>query len=178
MRVTAPDRTAVVVVPYDPSWPETFSTQAQQVRAALGPVAVQVGHVGSTAVPGLPAKAVIDMAVVVADPADEDSYCPALADCGYRLVVREPTWFQHRMLQRSVPTVNLHVYPVECPEVENLVRFRDWLRDHDDDRHLYASVKSRLAQKSWSTVRQYADAKGPIIQAIMARAAGDATASG
>jgi GrpB-like predicted nucleotidyltransferase (UPF0157 family) len=168
--MTSPDRTPVVVVPYDPAWPKMFERVAAELRTRLGERARDVIHVGSTAVPGLAAKPVVDVALVVGDPSDEPAYTPDLEDAGFRLVVREPDWYEHRMFQRDAPAVNLHVFPVDCEEIDRLLRFRDWLRNHDDDRDLYARTKQELATHSWRHVQKYADAKQGVVAEILARA--------
>jgi len=168
--VDAGDGTNVVVVPYDAAWADTFAKVASDLRAVLGVVARSVLHVGSTAVPGLAAKPVVDVVVVVADSADEPAYADALLAHGYRMAVREPQWYEHRMLQRDRPAVNLHVFSAGCAEIDRMLRFRDWLRGHADDRDLYAATKQRLAERSWARVQDYADAKDAVVAAIQARA--------
>ena len=135
----------VAVVPYDPDWPVRYGQLATQVREALGPAALAVEHMGSTAVPGLPAKPVIDIDLTVADPVQEDSYVPALEAAGYALVLREPSWHQHRLLQLAAPRVNLHVFGPDCPENVRHRMFRDWLRAHADERQRYAQAKHAAA---------------------------------
>jgi len=100
----------VVLVEPDPAWPEHYAQQRDLIRAALGPVAVQVEHVGSTAVPDLAAKPIIDIVLVVADPADEGAYLPGLEAAGFEFWLREPAWHLHRLLKRQDPAVNLHVF--------------------------------------------------------------------
>jgi len=165
-----PDRTPVVVVAYDPAWPEIYERVATELRARFPGHAVI--HIGSTAVPGLAAKPVVDIALIVDDAAEESTYLPELTDAGFRLVVREPDWNEHRMFKRDAPAINLHVYPAGCEEVGRLVRFRDWLRTHDDDRDLYARTKQELAARSWEHVQGYADAKSGVVAEILARASG------
>jgi GrpB-like predicted nucleotidyltransferase (UPF0157 family) len=170
----ADDRTPVVLVAYDPAWPAMFARTAAEVRDTLGPVALAVHHIGSTAVPRLSAKPVVDVVLVVADSADEAVYRPALEERGYRLVVREPEWFEHRMFQRGQPRVNLHVFSDGCEEVARVLAFRDHLRVHAADRFLYEETKRRLAQRPWRSVQDYADAKSAVVAEIMTRAmAGD-----
>jgi GrpB-like predicted nucleotidyltransferase (UPF0157 family) len=165
-----PDRTSVVVVAYDPAWPDTYERVATELRTLLPGRAVM--HIGSTAVPGLAAKPVVDIALILDDAADESTYLPVLTDVGFRLVVREPDWYEHRMFQRDAPAINLHVYPAGCEEVGRLVRFRDWLRIHDDDRDLYARTKAELAARHWEHVQEYADAKSAVVAEILNRASG------
>ncbi|KGD96040.1 hypothetical protein JL37_09605 [Achromobacter sp. RTa] len=135
----------VEVVSYDPEWPERYGDLEARIRQALGPAALDVEHMGSTAVPGLAAKPVIDIDLTVADPVREEAYVPALQAIGYVLALREPSWHQHRLLQLDEPKVNLHVFGPDCPENIRHRMFRDWLRGHDEDRDLYARAKQTAA---------------------------------
>jgi GrpB-like predicted nucleotidyltransferase (UPF0157 family) len=160
----------VVVADYDPEWPKWFERAAADIRGALGDAVLQLDHVGSTSVPGLAAKPLIDINLVVADTTDEDAYVPKLEPLGYVLRVREPDWFEHRMLRGSDPPVNLHVFNPGCEEIERMLRFRDHLRANEADRELYARTKRELAAQKWKYVQNYADAKSEIVQEILARA--------
>jgi GrpB-like predicted nucleotidyltransferase (UPF0157 family) len=174
----------IVLVGYDPRWPAMFDREADRIRSALASLAIRVEHVGSTSVPGLAAKPIIDIVLAVPDSADEAAYVPALEAAGYRLHNREPGWLEHRLLNRhsvqegrgvvgGVPPdcdVNLHVLSAGEAEIDRMVLFRDWLRSHDDDRDAYVRVKRELAQRTWRHVQHYADAKTAIVQQIMARA--------
>ena len=167
-----PQYQEVVVADYDPEWPNWFETGAARIRAALGDKVLQLDHVGSTSVPGLPAKPLIDINLAVADTTDEDEYVPQLEAIGYELRVREPDWYEHRMLRGFDPPVNLHVFNPGCEELDRMLVLRDWLRTHDDDRDLYARAKRELAAREWKYVQNYADAKSEVIQEILARAGG------
>ena len=160
----------VVLVEYDPRWPAFFEQAAEQIRGALGDAALEIHHVGSTSVPGLMAKPRIDINLVVADTTDEEAYVPKLEAAGYVLRIREPDWFEHRLLRGAEPPVNLHVFPPECPEVERMLLFRDWLRKNDADRELYARTKRELGAQEWKYVQNYADAKTAVVEEILARA--------
>ncbi len=160
----------IQVVEYDPRWPGLFEFEARRIRCALGEKALRIEHTGSTAVPGLAAKPVIDILLAVANPAEEDAYLPALEAAGYVLRIREPQWYEHRMLKGPETETNLHVFPEECPEIDRVLLFRDWLRRHDEDRDLYASVKTTLAEKEWDNVDEYARAKTAVIEEILVRA--------
>lgn len=162
--------TEIVIADYDPIWPHWFESAAFRIREALGDKVLQLDHVGSTSVRGLPAKPLIDINMVVADTTDEDAYVPPLEGIGYELRVREPDWHEHRLLRGFDPPVNLHVFNPGCMELERTLRLRDWLRTHDDDRDLYARTKRELAAKRWKYVQNYADAKSEVIQQILARA--------
>jgi GrpB-like predicted nucleotidyltransferase (UPF0157 family) len=160
----------IVVVDYDPAWPGRFAEHDATIRAALGERARLVEHIGSTAVPGLAAKPIIDVLLVVDDPADEPSYLPALEAAGYVLRVREPDFYEHRMLRTPAKDLHLHVFAADSPEVGRYLLLRDHLRRDEADRELYAVTKRRLAARRWSTMQHYAEAKSAVIEGIVARA--------
>jgi len=154
---------------YNSNWPALFEREADRIRTALGPRVLALEHVGSTSVPGLAAKPIIDVLLVVADSADERSYGKSLAAAGYALQFREPDWFEHRLFKSRDPEVNLHVLSQGCPEIERMLQFRDWLRSHAEDRHRYAAAKLALAKREWRTVDDYARAKTTLVQEILTR---------
>jgi GrpB-like predicted nucleotidyltransferase (UPF0157 family) len=160
----------ILIVDYDPQWPGLFRREADRIRDVLGDRVLQIEHVGSTAVPGLAAKPVIDVLLVVDDSADEDKYLPALQSAGYLLRHREPDWYEHRMLKGPDTDINLHVLSSGCPEIGRMLLFRDWLRGNRADRELYSRTKLALAQKEWESVQNYADAKTSVVAEILARA--------
>jgi GrpB-like predicted nucleotidyltransferase (UPF0157 family) len=134
---------------YNPEWPRLYAELEQQIREALGAKALMIAHVGSTSVPGLSAKPVIDVVLAVPDSADEGSYLPPLERLGYVLRIREPDWFEHRMLKSPVIDGNVHVFSRGCPEIGRMLAFRDWLRINDDDQKLYERTKQELAARTW-----------------------------
>jgi GrpB-like predicted nucleotidyltransferase (UPF0157 family) len=168
-----PDRltSRVHICGYDPRWPERYEHEAARIRQALGDGVRRLEHVGSTSVPGLAAKPIIDIVLEVAHSADEPAYVPDLEAIGYVLRIREPDWLEHRLLKPRARDVNLHVFSDGCAETDQMMRFRDWLRGHEEDRALYARTKRELAQRDWTYMQQYADAKTEGVAAIMARAA-------
>jgi len=170
----APHSAPILLAEYDPDWPRLFEREAERIRAALGERALQVEHVGSTSVPGLAAKPVIDIVLVVADSADELAYVPELEAHGYVLRIREPEWFEHRVVKGPDTNVNMHVFSQGCSEVQVILDFRDWLRANEADRNLYESVKRELAMQDWKYVQNYADAKTAVVVEIVARAQGQA----
>jgi GrpB-like predicted nucleotidyltransferase (UPF0157 family) len=161
----------IVLADYDPDWPRLYEREAARIRATLGDRVVRLEHVGSTSVPGLAAKPIIDMLLVVADSSDEPSYVPPLESAGYVLRIREPDWHEHRVLRGPDTDVNLHVFSPGSPEIDRTLAFRDRLRESDAERTLYEQTKRGLAAKRWKYVQHYADAKGAVVEEILARAA-------
>jgi len=165
----------VKLLPYDVGWPARFADLAAGIRGALGDAPLMIEHVGSTSVPGLAAKDVIDIDMTMPDSSDEAAYVPALEAVGWRLVIREPSWHEHRCLSRvEGPKSNLHVFGPDCPETIRHRMFRDWLIAHDDDRELYEAAK-RDAIPGGGNVTDYNARKQHVIQDIydrMFRAAG------
>ncbi|MFC4948541.1 GrpB family protein [Pseudonocardia sp. GCM10023141] len=159
----------VVLAEPDPEWTVRFAWRAAQLRAVLGERALRIEHHGSTSVPGLVAKPIVDMVLCVADPDDEPAYLPELTALGYELRVREPG---HRCLRIGEPAepVNLHCWAPDDPEVRRVLLFRDRLRADAADRDRYAAVKRELARREWRDINFYADAKGSMIREILGRA--------
>lgn len=155
---------------YNQRWPDMYSEHAARIRATLGERAVRVEHAGSTSVPGLIAKPIIDIVLEVPDSADERAYAGDLEAAGYALKIREPDWFEHRFFSTPDRSVHVHVFSGGCPETERMARFRDWLRANAADRELYARAKRELAARDWKYMQQYADAKTEVVGEIMARA--------
>ena len=160
----------IVLVDYDDAWPVRFEREARRIRAALGARAMLLEHAGSTSVPGLAAKPIIDIVLAVPDSSNEDDYVPALEGEGYELRIREPDWYEHRVLKKLEPNVNLHVFSADCPEIDRMLAFRDHLRANEADRELYERTKRELAAREWTYVQDYADAKTEVVEEIIARA--------
>jgi GrpB-like predicted nucleotidyltransferase (UPF0157 family) len=163
----------IEVVDPDPAWPAAYDVVARRIRGALGWRALTLEHVGSTAVPGLPAKPVIDVDLVVADPAEEAAYVPALEAVGFVLRVREPWWQEHRMLRLDEPLCNLHVFGPGAPEPFRHRLFRDWLLGNPDDLARYREAKiaaAEAANAAGEHVMQYNARKERVIREIYDRA--------
>ena len=162
----------IILVEYDPRWPTLFAREEPRIRRTLGDRVVRLEHTGSTSVPGLAAKPIIDITMTVTDVTDEPAYVPDLETACYRLVIREqePDWYDHRVFKGPDTDVNLHVFSAGCVELDRMVGFRDWLRTHDDDRELYEATKRELVRRAWRYVQNYADAKSEVVEAIAARA--------
>jgi GrpB-like predicted nucleotidyltransferase (UPF0157 family) len=135
----------------------------------------RIEHIGSTSVPGLSAKPIIDIVLVVDSSADEATYVPALEAGGYVLRIREPNWHEHRLFKGPDTNINLHVHTSGCPEIDRMLLFRDWLRGNEADRTLYERTKRALAARDWTYTQDYADAKTAVVEAIIARAQAPAT---
>jgi len=167
---SVPQFVPILIVDYDPKWPQLYEREAARVQSALGDRVLLLEHVGSTSVPGLAAKPRIDMLLVVANTADEPSYVPALESAGYVLTIREPDWFEHRVFKGPDTDINLHVFSSGCSEIDRMLLFRNWLRGNESDRRLYERTKRELARNNWKYVQNYADAKTTVVEKIIARA--------
>ena len=167
MLIGGREQREVVIGDYDPRWPQRFALEHEQIERALGGVARRIEHIGSTSVPGLAAKPIVDVLVAVDDADDEPAFGPALERAGYELRVREPG---HRMYRTPQRDVQVHVWNDDDSEIARYLAFRDRLRESPADRGEYERLKRSLAQREWSDINQYARAKGPLIEAILARA--------
>ncbi len=160
----------IVLAEYDPAWPATYAREASRVHEILGSTVLRIEHVGSTSIPGLPAKPIIDILLVVPDTTEEPVYVAPLEARGYRLVIREPDWYEHRVLKGPDANINLHVFPPDVIEIDRMLAFRDHLRTNADARDRYLAEKRRLAAQTWAYVQDYADAKSAVVEALIAEA--------
>jgi GrpB-like predicted nucleotidyltransferase (UPF0157 family) len=156
--------------PSNPEWPSMFASLESQIRDSLGAKALMIEHVGSTAVAGLSAKPIIDVALVVSNSTEESSYVPPLENAGYTLALREPDWFEHRLMKSPSIDGNIHVFTHGCEEINRMLAFRDWLRINDEDRKRYERTKQKLATRSWEDMQNYANAKSDLVRTILANA--------
>ena len=161
------EKREIRIVEYDGDWPRQFESHARTIADALGAAAIQIEHVGSTSVPGLGAKPIIDMLLVVADAADESLYLAPMEAAGYVLRAREPDWYEHRMFRTPARDVHIHVFSAGCTEVERMLMFRDRLRANVGDRQRYEAVKRELASREWPHMNAYADAKSGVIEEVL-----------
>jgi GrpB-like predicted nucleotidyltransferase (UPF0157 family) len=160
------EKRPLVVVEYDDSWPDRFAQHEALIREALGSSAL-VEHIGSTSVPGLAAKPIIDVLLLVPDITAEEDYLDPLLAAGYELRVREPG---HRMVRTSGRDVHVHILEPMDPAAEDYLLLRDRLRADVADRQLYEETKMALAARDWPDMNAYAEAKTEVIEAIKARA--------
>lgn len=161
--IGGPEHREIRVVAHEPAWQVAFELQRRRIAGALGERARRIDHVGSTAVPDLPAKPIVDIDLSVEDPGDEASYVPALQAAGYVLRVREPG---HRMLRTPELDVHVHVCAVGSEWERRHLLFRDRLRADASDRAWYAATKLELARHDWPDMNAYAAAKSDVIAAI------------
>jgi GrpB-like predicted nucleotidyltransferase (UPF0157 family) len=154
---------------YDERWPSEFVEHRRRIVQALAPsgIAIDVDHIGSTSVPGLAAKPIVDIVVAVPDITAEGDYLEPLLAAGYELRVREP---EHRLVRTPERSVHVHVYEQGAAAIDGYLLLRDHLRTDAADRELYASVKRDLLGRRWDDMNDYADAKTEVIAAIKARA--------
>jgi GrpB-like predicted nucleotidyltransferase (UPF0157 family) len=167
---------ALEIVPYDPEWPRLFLAERDRIATVLGPLALRIDHHGSTAVPGLAAKPIVDIQVSVEPLHPIEHYAPRLARSGYTHVPHPDDAFCpffHR--PAAWPhTHHVHVVAAGGEEERRTLAFRDYLRDHGDTAREYADLKHRLAPQfsaaGFSAQQAYADAKTTFITQVIARA--------
>ena len=153
----------VEIVAYDAAWADLFELHRRRLLDALGPVARRLEHIGSTAVPGLAAKPIVDIMVTVDDPEEEIAFLVALEQAGYLLRVREAG---HRMFRTPERDVHVHIWRAGSEDERRHLIFRDHLRSSPADCEAYAELKRSLARR-WSDVNYYAQAKGPFIRQLV-----------
>jgi GrpB-like predicted nucleotidyltransferase (UPF0157 family) len=156
----------VTLVKYDRAWPTLFESLRAELAEALGPLATGIEHIGSTAVPHLPAKPIIDILVTVESIDPDEPYVVPLAALGYELRVREPG---HRMFRPPARDVHVHVWAEGTEEAADYLLLRDRLRSSPADRRAYEQLKCELATRNWPDLNYYAEAKGPLIRELLAR---------
>lgn len=160
------------IVAPNPDWPKIYTELEAQILYALGPACEYIAHVGSTSVPGLPAKNIIDIDVTVKDATDEATYVPALEAIGFQFFSRERHYYEHRLFISYSPHANLHVYCNESAEVIRHRIFRDRLRKSPSDRDLYAIAKIKASAATIGAggrMSQYTERKAGVIRQILRR---------
>jgi 2-amino-4-hydroxy-6-hydroxymethyldihydropteridine diphosphokinase len=160
---------AVVLMPYDPSWPERFEAEATRLRDALGDACVRVDHVGSTAVPGLVAKDILDIQVSVDRLEPKERYVDPVVALGYAYVPdpRFPTYPFFRFPAEGPRKVHLHVALSGSVEEMDHVNFRDRLREDQTLADLYVELKRHLARRYFTNRIAYSNSKGQFIGAAL-----------
>jgi GrpB-like predicted nucleotidyltransferase (UPF0157 family)/GNAT superfamily N-acetyltransferase len=154
----------VEVVPYDIKWPDLFEIEAALIKNVLGDNCIAIHHIGSTAVPGLKAKPIIDMLPVVKDILQVDPFNSGMSELGYDVKGEHGMLFR-RFFQKA-RTHNVHVFGKGSAEIDRHIKFRDWMRKHDDDRDAYAALKFDLALKYPNDILQYCFGKDVFVADI------------
>lgn len=157
----------ILLKPYDDRWPALFEREKNRISKILRDRALMIEHIGSTSVPGLTAKPIIDILLVVEDAGKEELYVNDLCEHGYILRIKEPDFENHHMFKGPDTDINLHVFSKGSKEIEKYLLFRNYLRHHADARQLYEDTKKELAKKTWKYVQNYADAKTDVVQKIL-----------
>jgi len=157
----------IEVVPYNPKWPQLFEVEAALIKKALGDNCIAIHHIGSTSVPGLSAKPIIDILPVVKDILEVDPRTKLMEDLGY-LAKGENGMAFRRFFQKGadIKTHNVHVYEEGDPEINRYIKFRDWMRSHPDDRDAYAKLKVELAAKFPHDILSYCNGKDAFVASI------------
>ncbi len=161
----------IIIVPYDPEWPRRFSELAAQLRAALGPVARRIDHIGSTSVPGMAAKPVIDVQISVADFQPLEAFKTPLEASGFVHRADNPElakrYFREQPGRRRT---HIHVRLAGSWSEQFALLFRDYLRTHDDEARWYEAIKRELAAQYRDDRHGYTEGKGPYLWELMVRA--------
>jgi GrpB-like predicted nucleotidyltransferase (UPF0157 family) len=156
----------VEIVAYTEEWPARYEAERRRIAGALGTTARRIEHIGSTAVPGLGAKPIVDIMVTVDDPNDESAFRLPLETVGYTLRVSEP---DHRMFRTAERDVHVHIWGSGGDDEDRQLLFRDHLRADERDRSRYEEVKRSLAGH-YRDMGYYAEAKSAVIEEILQRA--------
>lgn len=174
----------LTIVPYNPDWPEEFRQISASLRQALGDLALRIDHIGSTAVPGLPAKDVIDVQITVASLEAREPVVEAVTSAGYRHLAHidrdhyppgiEVVPAQWQKMMFNAPegrrSTNVHVRVEGYPNQRYALLFRDYLRAHPAAADAYAEIKRQLARHAPNNWDAYYDVKDPVCDVIMAGA--------
>ncbi len=158
------------VVDYDPRWPELFESEAEGIKQALGSNCIEIHHIGSTSIPGLRAKPIIDILPVVRNIQEVDKAIRAMEALGYEAKGEYGMAFR-RYFQKggNVRTHHVHVYQEGDPEISRYLKFRDWMRSHPSDAESYAKLKVELALKFPHDILQYCNGKDAFVASIDAK---------
>ncbi len=158
------------VVPYDPRWPEMFRAESIKIEQALGSNCRAIHHIGSTAIPGLSAKPIIDILPVVKDIVEVDAATKAMESLGYEAKGENGMAFR-RFFQKGkeVRTHHVHVYEKEDPEIDRYLKFRDWMCSNKEAFQAYGALKLELASKFPQDIFQYCLGKDAFVAGIDAK---------
>ena len=164
------EKRVIEIISYDDSWPIKYAEHENIIKETLSNIIVSIEHIGSTSVPRLSAKPIIDILLVVKDSSNEDEYLNKMESAGYQLRVREPDFHEHRMFRTVDRDVHIHVSSSGSTEIERYIVFRNRLRKNEFERDNYEKLKLKLAKNQWENMNEYAEAKTEIIERIIASA--------
>jgi|LakMenEpi03Aug12_release.lakeMendotaPanAssembly.Ray.scaffolds.fasta_scaffold17074_15 GrpB-like predicted nucleotidyltransferase (UPF0157 family) len=160
----------IEVVAYDPKWPTLFQLEAEQIKRALGPNCIEIHHIGSTSIPGLSSKPIIDILPVVRHIQEVDQATEAMRSLGYEAKGEYGIAFR-RYFQKSgnTHTHHVHIFQDGDSEIVRHLKFRDWMRSHAADAKSYGQLKVELAKKFPYDILQYCNGKDAFIASIDAK---------
>ena len=160
----------IEVVEYDPTWPELFALEEKRIKQALGSNCTEIHHIGSTSIPGLNAKPVIDMLPVVRNIQEVDKATKAMESLGYEAKGEYGIAFRRYFQKgKNIRTHHVHVYQEADPEISRYLKFRDWMRSHTSDAENYGKLKLELAKKFPHDILQYCNGKDAFVASIDAK---------
>ncbi len=160
----------IEIVPYNLQWPEMFASEAKLIKQAMGSNCVTIHHIGSTSVPGLSAKPIIDILPVVENILEVDKTTQAMESLGYEAKGEYGIAFRRYFQKgKDIRTHNVHVYEEGDPEIDRYLKFRDWMRSHHDDAQAYANLKLELAAKFPEDILRYCNGKDDFVARIDAK---------
>lgn len=157
----------IEVVDYDPAWPGQFESEKIRIRPAIGELLLSLEHGGSTAVPGLAAKPIIDMWAALRGPLGP-AQIQSMARIGYEHFGEYGLAGRDYFVKTTSPACHLHCYPVGHPDWNRHLEFRDWLRSHPEGARAYARLKRELAIRFSSDRMAYTEAKSDFIESALA----------
>ena len=164
----------VVIVGYDPRWPTSYAEERERILAVVRDLIIGIEHIGSTAVPGLGGKPIIDIMGAVRQLEDAERCIQQLQSIGYEYVPEYNEFIPERRYFHKGPpearTFHLHMVELTSEFWERHLLFRDWLRSHPEDAQEYDELKRGLADRFGRDREGYTEAKGPFIEAVVVRA--------
>jgi GrpB-like predicted nucleotidyltransferase (UPF0157 family) len=163
----------VEVVPHNPRWREAFEAEAKHIAAALGANVVAVHHIGSTAIPNIYAKPIVDLLIEVRDIAEVDGRSSAMESHGYEVMgeygIPGRRYFR-KDNEEGIRTHHVHAFKAGSAEVERHLAFRDYMIAHPEDAQRYSELKRKLAEEHPQSIDAYMDGKDGFIKEMDRRA--------
>ncbi len=156
----------IEVVPYNPAWPQMFEKEASLIKEILGDNCIAIHHIGSTSVPELSAKPIIDIIPVVSDINFVDKTNVKMKALGYEAKGENGMLFRRYFQKGNPRTFNVHIYEQNNAEIDRCIKFRDWMRINPEDREAYAALKKQLAQQFPNDIFGYCFGKDEFVAQI------------